>query len=131
MGTTTTPRLLQLYLHDDGPPDHMVHGAVVKLLLDVEVEVIGSGADGSDQLGDVVGVQRAGLGGQAAGQVGEAHVGHALEVNTTGGGQLCLLTSTSPTLPFNIVCNILNILSIRCNTSPNHYYYYHSITLQL
>jgi len=29
-----------------------------------------------------------------------------------------------------ILCNILNILSIRCNTSPNHYYY-HSITLQL
>jgi len=38
--------------------------------------------------------------------------------------------NTSPTLPLNIMCNILHILCIMCNTSPNHYYY-HSITLQL
>ena len=66
------------YLHDDGAADDVVHGAVVKLLLHVEVEVVRAGADGADELGDVVGVQRAGLGGQAAGQVREAHVGHAL-----------------------------------------------------
>jgi len=35
------------------------------------------------------------------------------------------------TLPFNILCNILNILFITCNTSSNHYYYYSFITLQL
>ena len=72
------------YLHDDGAPDYVVHGAVVELLLHVEVEVVCAGADGADELGDVVGVQRAGLGGQAAGQVCEAHVGHALGAEHNG-----------------------------------------------
>lgn len=56
----------------------MVHGAVVKGFFDVQVEVVLVGADGADQLGDVVGVQRAGLRGQTTGQVGVADVSHAL-----------------------------------------------------
>jgi len=36
------------------------------------------------------------------------------------------------TLPFIIMCNILNILYIMCNTSSHYYYYYYPfITLQL
>lgn len=68
----------QPYLHDDGSSDHVVHGAVVEGFLDVQVEVVLVGADGAQQLGDVVGVQRAGLRGQATGQVGVADVSHAL-----------------------------------------------------
>lgn len=66
------------YLHDDGSPDHVVHSAVVEGFLDVQVEVVLVGADGAQQLGDVVGVQRAGLRGQTTGQVGVADVSHAL-----------------------------------------------------
>lgn len=61
----------------------MVHGSVVEVLLDVEEEVLLVGADGPHQLGDVVGVQGAGLGGQTAGQVGEADVGHSLKISHT------------------------------------------------
>lgn len=66
------------YLHDDGSSDHVVHGPVVKRILDVQIKVLLVRADGTHQLGDVVGVQRAGLCGQTAGQVGVANVSHAL-----------------------------------------------------
>lgn len=67
-----------VYLHDDGSSDHVVHGAVVKGFLDVQVEVFLVGADGAQQFGDVVGVERAGLRGQTTGQVGVSDVSHAL-----------------------------------------------------
>lgn len=49
------------YLHDNRSSDNMIHGPVVKLLLDIKVKVLLVGADGPDQLGDVVGIQSAGL----------------------------------------------------------------------
>lgn len=67
-----------LYLHDNRSPDDVIHGPVVKRLLDVEVKVLLVGADGPHQLGDVVWVQRAGLRWQATGQVCVADMGYTL-----------------------------------------------------
>lgn len=58
----------------------MVHSAVVTLLLDLIVEVLSGRADCTDESGQVVGVQGAGLGRQAAGQVSEAYMGHTLKI---------------------------------------------------
>lgn len=66
------------YLHNNGSPDDVIHGAVVKLFLYVQVEVLRVGADGPHQLGDVVGVQSAGLCRQTAGQVCVANMSHSL-----------------------------------------------------
>lgn len=66
------------YLHDNGSPDDMIHGSVVKLVLDIKVKVLLVGADCPYQLSDVVGVQSAGLGRQTAGQVSVANMGHSL-----------------------------------------------------
>lgn len=68
------------YLHDDRSSDNVVHGPVVKHVLDVEVKVILVWADGPQQLCDVVGVQSAGLCGHAAGQVCVANMSHSLEI---------------------------------------------------
>lgn len=66
-------------MHDDGSSDYVIHGPVIKHVLDVQVKVLLVGADGPYQLCDVVGVQGAGLRGQTAGQVRVADVGHALQ----------------------------------------------------
>lgn len=58
----------------------MVHGPVVKLFLDIEVKVLLVRADGPHQLGDVVGVQGAGLCGQTAGQVCVANMCYSLKI---------------------------------------------------
>lgn len=60
----------------------MVHGPVVKHLLDVEVKVLLVRADGPHQLCDIVGVQSAGLRRQTAGQVCVADVSHSLQIKT-------------------------------------------------
>ena len=65
-------------LHDDGATDDVVHCAVAKRFLDIQEEVVFVRADGADEFGDVVGVEGAGLGGQAAGKVSVAHVDHTL-----------------------------------------------------
>lgn len=66
-------------MHDDRSSDNVIHGPVVKHVLDVEVKVLLVGADGPHQLCDVVGVQSAGLRGQTAGQIRVADVRHALQ----------------------------------------------------
>lgn len=71
-----------VYLHDNGSSDNVVHGAVVKHVLDVQVKVLLVGADGPHQLCDVVGVQSAGLSWQTAGQVCVANVSHSLKETT-------------------------------------------------
>lgn len=71
------------YLHDNGSPDDMSHGPVVKHLLDIKEKVLLAGADGPHQLSDVVGVQGAGLCRQTAGQVCVADVGHTLNKTNT------------------------------------------------
>lgn len=43
-----------IHLHDNRSSDDMVHGAVVKLLLDLIVEVLSRRADGTDEFGQVV-----------------------------------------------------------------------------
>lgn len=53
--------LYTLYLHDNRSSDNMIHGPIVKHVLDVEVEVLLIWADRSQQLSDVVGIQSAGL----------------------------------------------------------------------
>lgn len=68
------------YLHDNTSSDNVVHGPVVKHLLDIEVKVVLVGADCSYQLCDVVGVQSAGLCRQTAGQVCVANMGHSLKI---------------------------------------------------
>lgn len=67
------------YLHDNRSSDNVIHGSVVKNVLDVEEKVLLVWTDGPQQLGDVVGVQGAGLRWQTAGQVGVANVGHSLQ----------------------------------------------------
>ena len=52
---------------------------VVKLISGLVMEVVLIRADGLEQLQHVVGVQGAGLGGHAAGQVGVSNVCDALE----------------------------------------------------
>ena len=71
------------YLHDNRSSDDVVHGPVVKHVLDIEVEVVLVGADGPHQLGDVVGVQSAGLCWQTARQVCVADMGHSLQIKQT------------------------------------------------
>lgn len=66
-------------MHDDRSSDNVIHGPVIKRVLDVEVKVLLVGADGPHQLCDVVGVQSAGLRGQTAGQIRVADVRHALQ----------------------------------------------------
>lgn len=72
------------HLHHQSSSDDVVQRSVVKGLLGLVVEVLLVRADGLQQLQHVVGVQRAGLCGHAAGQVGVANVRHALSVTTTG-----------------------------------------------
>lgn len=60
----------------------MVDGSIVELVFGLVVEVLLVWADGLQQLQDVVGVQRAGLRGHAAGQVCVADVGHSLLTTT-------------------------------------------------
>lgn len=67
------------YLHDNRSSDNVVHGTIVEWFLDIKVKVLLVGADGPDQLGDVVGVQTAGLCRQTAGQVCVADMGHSLK----------------------------------------------------
>lgn len=67
-----------IHLHHHSPSDHMIQRAVIKLLLRLEVEELFVGADGLQQLDDVVGVKRAGLRGHLTGQIREADVRHAL-----------------------------------------------------
>lgn len=59
----------------------MIHGPVVKHILDIEVKVLLVWADCPKQLSDVVGVQGAGLRRQTAGDVCVANVGHSLTGN--------------------------------------------------
>lgn len=66
-------------MHDHRSSDNVIHGPVIKDVLDVEVKVLLVGADGPHQLCDVVGVQSAGLRGQTAGQIRVADVRHALQ----------------------------------------------------
>lgn len=56
----------------------MIHGPIVKCILDFKMEVLLVRADCPHQLGDVVGVQSAGLCWQAAGQVCVADMSHPL-----------------------------------------------------
>lgn len=57
----------------------MVHGSVIKRVLNIEVKVVLVRADGPHQLSDVIRVQSAGLCWQTAGQVCVANVGHSLK----------------------------------------------------
>lgn len=68
------------HLHNKSPADDVIDCSVVELVLGLVVEVFLVGADGLQQLQHVVGIQGAGLGGQAAGQVGVADVCYALVI---------------------------------------------------
>lgn len=57
----------------------MIHGSIVKLILQSIVEVVLVRADGFQQLSNVVGVQCAGLCGHSAWQVCIADVSHTLK----------------------------------------------------
>lgn len=69
---------IQTHLHNESPTDHMVNCSVVKTVFGLVVEIFLVWADGLQQLQYVVGVQSAGLGRQAAGQVRVANVSHIL-----------------------------------------------------
>lgn len=71
-------------MHDDRSPNDVIHGPVVKRVLDVDEKVVLVGTDGPHQLGDVVGVQGAGLRGQTAGEIRVADVRHSLRRETGG-----------------------------------------------
>lgn len=49
------------YLHDNRSSDNVIHGPIVELVFDIKVKVLLVRADRPDQLGDVVGIQSAGL----------------------------------------------------------------------
>lgn len=57
----------------------MVHRSVVEAVLHLEVEVLLVWADSTDEFGDVVGVQGAGLSRKATGKISEANMGHTLQ----------------------------------------------------
>lgn len=99
------PHNTSSYLHDDGSSDHVVHGPVVKRILDVQVKVLLVRADGTDQLGDVVGVQCAGLCGQTAGQVAVANVSHALRDKKLKLGDVALHWKGRAVSPRDLNCS--------------------------
>lgn len=66
------------YLHDNRASDNVIHGPKVKRVLHIKVKVLLVWTDGAQQFCDVVGVERAGLRGQAAGQVRVPNMGHTL-----------------------------------------------------
>ncbi len=67
----------------------MIQRPVVELVAGLKVEELFIGADGLQQLDDVVGVERAGLRGHAAGQIRVADVRHAsMDVQLSGFGGL-------------------------------------------
>lgn len=57
----------------------MVHCSVVEGVLHLEVEVLLVWADCTEELGDVIGVQGAGLSWKATRKICEANMGHALK----------------------------------------------------
>lgn len=82
MKTQEGPHLCA-YLHHHSPSDDMAHCAKVKVILHFKVKVFFVRADGLQELGDVVGIQRAGLRGHSAGQVCVADVRDALNEHST------------------------------------------------
>lgn len=87
------------HLHHHGSSDDVAHGAKVKVILHFEVEVVLVRADGLQELGDVVGVQGAGLRGHAAGQVCVTYVGHPLREPKRGQRGLCVCSPSFPDKP--------------------------------
>lgn len=57
----------------------MVHRSVIEAVLHLEVEVLLVGTDRTDELGEVVGVQGAGLSWKATGKICVADMGHTLQ----------------------------------------------------
>lgn len=78
----TTSRMK--HLHHNRPTDDVVNCSIVKFIFGLVVEVFLAGADGLQQLQDVIGVQGAGLGGHTAGQVCKADVRHSLSIRHRG-----------------------------------------------
>lgn len=66
------------HLHHDSSSNDVAHCTKVKVIFHFKVKVIFVRADGLQELGDVVGVQGAGLRGHAAGEVCVAYVSDAL-----------------------------------------------------
>lgn len=66
------------HLHHHRASDHVIQRPVIELVAGLKVEELFVGADGLQQLDDVVGVESAGLCGHAAGQIRVADVRHAL-----------------------------------------------------
>lgn len=67
------------YLHHHSSPDDVTHGTKVKIILHFKMKVILVRADGLQEFGDVVGVQRTGLSGHAAGEVRVANMSNSLK----------------------------------------------------
>lgn len=66
------------HLHHDSSSNDVAHCAKVKVIFHFKVKVILVRADGLQELGDVVGVQGAGLRGHSAGEVSVAYMSDAL-----------------------------------------------------
>lgn len=58
----------------------MVQGTIVEFILYVKEELLLVRADGLQELGDVIGIQCAGLGGHSAGKVRITYVCNSLEI---------------------------------------------------
>lgn len=69
---------IKTHLHDKSPTDDMGNCSIVKFVCGLIVEIFLVGAYGLQQLQYVVGIQSAGLGGHAAGQVRVANVCYSL-----------------------------------------------------
>lgn len=69
---------LSTHLHHYSPSNDVTHRAKVKIIFHFKVKIIFVGADGLQKLGDVVGIQGAGLSGHSAGEVCVAYVSNSL-----------------------------------------------------
>lgn len=66
------------HLHHYGSSNDVTHCTKVKVIFHFKVKIIFVWADGLQKLGDVVGIQGAGLSGHSAGKVCVAYVSNSL-----------------------------------------------------
>lgn len=115
------------YLHHNRSSDNVIQGSVVELVFHIKVKVVLVWADCSQQFSDVVGVQRAGLRWQTAGQVCVANMGHSLVLKPKGEkkGEYKLVNQMEDNLSFLVqyvhspcILTALRVLWSQCCLQP-------------
>lgn len=91
---------LLTYLHHYSSSNDMTHCTKVKVVFHFKIKIIFVRADGLQELGDVVGIQGAGLRGHSAGKVCVAYVSNSLhEQKYSQKGLILSVHIPSRTLP--------------------------------